>query len=99
MHHIIQKQITREIGIGGGVPKLALFRIARFLFLKPEIEEQKQIVNCINRNEQLILSEERNLVKLLYLKQALMSDLLTGKVRVKYKAEKEEVVNGQNRKF
>jgi len=28
------------------------------------------------------------------LKRALMSDLLTGKVRVKYKEEKEEVVNG-----
>lgn len=96
---VIQKQIIREIGIGGGVPKLALFRIARFLFLKPEIEEQKQIVNCINRNEQLILSEKRYLVKLLYIKQALMSDLLTGKVRVKYEEEKEEVGNGQNRKF
>ncbi len=81
---IIQSQINREIGVGGGVPKLALFRIARFSFLKPTIKEQSISVSRINMAEELIKKETANLNKYQQLKQALMADLLTGKVRVKY---------------
>lgn len=85
---IIQSQINREIGVGGGVPKLALFRIARFSFIKPIFEEQLKIVERINNTEQLIKKETIYLEKLNSLKQALMFDLLTGNVRVKYEEEK-----------
>jgi type I restriction enzyme S subunit len=88
---VIQSQINREIGVGGGVPKLALFRIARFSFIKPMIKEQSMIVSRINKAEQIIQKEIAYLEKHIYIKQALMSDLLTGKVRVKYKEEKAEV--------
>ena len=87
---IIQSQINREIGVGGGVPKLALFRIARFFFFKPNIKEQSMIVSHINKAEELINKEIANLSKETSIKQALMSDLLTGKVRVKYHEEKAE---------
>ena len=84
---VIQSQINREIGVGGGVPKLALFRIARFLFLKPNIKEQSMIVSRLNKAENLIQKEITGYNKEMSIKQALMSDLLTGKVRVQYNEE------------
>ena len=89
---IIQSQINREIGVGGGVPKLALFRMARFLFFKPNIKEQSVIVSRINKADNLIRKEITGYNKEISIKQALMSDLLTGKVRVKYNEEKVEAV-------
>ena len=87
---IIQSQINREIGVGGGVPKLALFRIARFLFFKPNIKEQSVIVSRINKADNLIRKEITGYNKEISIKQALMSDLLTGKVQVKYEKETAE---------
>lgn len=89
---VIQSQVNREIGVGGGVPKLALFRIARFSFIKPDIDEQLLIVTRINKAENLIQKELTNLKKQISIKQALMSDLLTGRIRVQYEEEKAEVV-------
>lgn len=60
---------------------------------KRTIGEQK-IINFCKHHDSLLNSEIDSLRKMRQLKQALMSDLLTGKVRVKYKEEKEEVVNG-----
>lgn len=79
---IIQSQVIREIGVGGGVPKLALYRIAKFLFLKPSIREQQAIVERIQVIESEINKESISLDKHNQIKQGLMEDLLTGKVRV-----------------
>lgn len=46
-------------------------------------EEQQRIANIILQQDKLIESEQTNLAKLKNLKQGLMADLLTGKVRVK----------------
>lgn len=79
---IVQGQVMREIGVGGGVPKLALFRIAKFLFLKPAIHEQQAIVDRIQVIEHKLSDESVALIKYKQLKQGMMADLLTGKGRV-----------------
>lgn len=78
---IIQSQVIREIGVGGGVPKLALYRITKFLFLKPTISEQKAIVERIKVIESKLYKESVSLNKYKQIKQGLMVDLLTGSVR------------------
>jgi type I restriction enzyme S subunit len=90
---IIQNQVNREIGVGGGVPKLALYRIARFKFFKPSITEQSVICERMNTISDIIEKEQNILAKTQSLKQGLMSDLLTGKVRVNYN-DSIEVKNG-----
>jgi len=78
---IIQSQVIREIGVGGGVPKLALYRITKFLFLKPTISEQKAIVERIKVIESKLYKESVSLNKYKQIKQGLMADLLTGSAR------------------
>ncbi|MPM96103.1 hypothetical protein SDC9_143260 [bioreactor metagenome] len=56
----------------------------------PEIEEQKAIANILNAQEAIIESEQAHLGKLKLLKQGLMQDLLTGKVRVKVEGDGDE---------
>lgn len=80
---IVQGQVIREIGVGGGVPKLALYRIAKFLFLKPAIHEQQAIVDRIQVIEHILSDESVALIKYKQIKQGLMADLLTGSVRSK----------------
>lgn len=78
---IVQGQVVREIGVGGGVPKLALYRIAKFLFLKPSVNEQQTIVEKIRVVENKLSEESRTLNKYKQIKQGLMADLLTGYVK------------------
>lgn len=87
---IVQGQVIREIGVGGGVPKLALYRIAKFLFLKPAINEQQAIVDRIQVIEHKLSDESVALTKYKQIKQGLMADLLTGKVRVNLNDNKVE---------
>jgi type I restriction enzyme S subunit len=87
---IVQGQVIREIGVGGGVPKLALYRIAKFLFLKPAINEQQAIVDRIQVIEHKLSDESVALTKYKQIKQGLMADLLTGKVRVNLNENKVE---------
>lgn len=91
--HVIQDQVIREIGVGGGVPKLALFRIAKFLFLRPSLEEQEMLVERIHCIDQELESEKFSLCKMKHIKHGLMSDLLTGKVRVLIDAYRKGVTN------
>lgn len=49
----------------------------------PSKTEQQKIVSILEQKDNLIDSEQTNLAKLQKLKQGLMSDLLTGKIRVK----------------
>ena len=87
---IIQNQLRREIGVGGGVPKLALFRIGRFAFLKPNKEEQELITVRIRCADINLLTVKCELGKFKEVKLALMSVLLTGRKRVKYTEETTE---------
>ncbi|MFZ5943204.1 MAG: restriction endonuclease subunit S [Bacillota bacterium] len=56
----------------------------------PEIEEQKAIADILNVKDDIIEKEYAYLNKLKLLKQGLMQDLLTGKVRVKVEVNGDE---------
>lgn len=79
---IVQNQIAAVKGIGGGVPKLALFRIEGLLIPVPAREEQEQIVRRYSSIDEALVSVNASLSTLLAMKSALMSDLLTGRKRV-----------------
>ena len=78
----VQKQINEEKGVGGGVPKLALFRIESLQIAVPPAAEQEGIISRTNLIENHIRSEKYAREKLASLKQGLMEDLLSGRVRV-----------------
>lgn len=84
---VVQKQIWSETGTGGGVPKLAKHRVESLFVPFPQLDEnyneQQKIVSILDQQDKLIESEQTNLAKMQKLKQGLMQDLLTGKVRVK----------------
>ena len=80
---IVQRQIEGEKGTGGGVPKLALFRIKTLCVPCPsDLDEQRRIYECLESNEAAFLKSLESLHKLCSLKTALMQDLLTGNVSV-----------------
>jgi type I restriction enzyme S subunit len=78
----VQRQIEVEKGVGGGVPKLALFRIEDLMLIWPPPSEQKAIVDRLRALDMRLSCEEAELAKRYLLKQGLMEDLLTGCVRV-----------------
>jgi type I restriction enzyme S subunit len=79
---IIQRQLNVATGVGGGVPKLALFRIQTTQILVPPIAEQVKIVRILSEVYSLLSSQRSRLKLLTSIKTGLMQDLLTGKVRV-----------------
>src|SRR5690606_33294240 len=80
--NMVQDQVTAEKGTGGGVPKLALFRIEQFWLAWPDLEEQEAIAERLQSLDGKKMSEEALLRKLRLQKSGLMDDLLTGRVRV-----------------
>ena len=78
----VQRQIDAEKGTGGGVPKLALFRIETLVLPWPPLVEQNVIAYRIASLERRIDAERQHAQHALTLKAGLMNDLLTGHVRV-----------------
>ena len=79
----VQMQIEEEKGVGGGVPKLALFRIRSLLVPLPSCEnEQSRILGLLASQSEAFTATMTALTKLRALKTALMQDLLTGRKRV-----------------
>lgn len=78
--HGFQRQVWAEIGTGGGVPKLALFRIAAMSLPVPALDEQQAIGERIQVSINEAVELQAELAKLRHLKSALMQDLLTGRV-------------------
>ena len=66
-------------------PALSMGNIRKINIPKPMINEQVKIVSILEQQDNLIESEQTNLAKLQNMKQGLMADLLTGKVRVELK--------------
>ena len=80
---MVQRQFHQETGTGGGVPKLALFRIEETTFSLPKISEQHRIVNVLQSLDRKLDTLVQKLSQTQSLKKSLMQDLLTGKVRVR----------------
>jgi len=62
------------------------------LIVQPPIDEQEKVVQKVFSLDRMIADETDGLGKYQQLKAALMSDLLTGKVRVKYAEDKREAM-------
>lgn len=75
----VQQQVEWEKGTGGGVPKLALFRIAQFFIGFPSLPEQDAITKAYHEIVEREVREEQLLDKLRLQKSGLMDDLLTGR--------------------
>jgi type I restriction enzyme S subunit len=80
---LLEKQKFAGIGVGAGVPKLALYQIERFQVPISSVEEQRQIRQLLSCSQRNILENRAILKKLCQQKQGLMHDLLTGHVGVK----------------
>lgn len=84
---VVQRQVESEKGTGGGVPKLALFRIEGFRIPLPPLPEQRRIAAILDAHDARLRAERAQLDKLRQIKKGLMHDLLTGKVRVQVPQE------------
>lgn len=78
----VQRQFREETGTGGGVPKLALFRIGNSSVPICSIETQQRIIRSMDgiAEEARIFSSKQNL--LVSIKKAISDDLLSGRKRV-----------------
>lgn len=87
----IQTQIRREIGVGGGVPKLALFRIEKLKVKYPEKKVQDHIALILTTCDAVIEKTQAAIAKYKAIKQGMLHDLFTrgidiatGKLRPEY---------------
>jgi len=77
-----QKQIT-SYRSNAGKPKLALFRIGKFIVFLPSLKEQNEIVSIVSNFDSYLKTQQECKSNLETLKKGLMQKLLTGQVRVK----------------
>ena len=80
--HIGQKEIYKLIG-ATTQSALSMGNLRMVNFLKPEIEEQKEIYNRLQSIDNNIQTEQAYLQKMQSLKKGLMEDLLSGRKQVK----------------
>lgn len=80
--NIIQKQIT-SYRSNAGKPKLALFRIGKFIVFLPSLKEQNEIVSILSNIDSYLKTQQEYKSNLEILKKGLMQKLLTGQIRVK----------------
>ena len=79
---IFQLQIVRT-AVGTTRAEISIWILKQLRLPLPPIEEQERIMNYLDIHNCRIFSKEARLKKLKLLKKGLMSDLLTGRVRVK----------------
>ncbi|WP_051241121.1 restriction endonuclease subunit S [Vibrio litoralis] len=72
-----QHSFNQAKGTGGGVPKLALFRIEETQTLLPPLPEQKKIAAILTSVDEVIEKTQAQIDKLKDLKTAMMQELLT----------------------
>ena len=77
----VTSQINSEIGTGGGVPKLALHRIANLRVNCPTLYDQEEVVRRHEAGHSAWTTQEKKLMKLKRLRAGLADDLLSGRVR------------------
>jgi len=72
-----------RVALGSTRKRVGLVELKTLKLKMPRHEEQKQIAKILTTQDKKIETEQKNLSKLQELKKGLMSDLLSGKVRVK----------------
>ena len=78
---VVADQVGAEIGTGGGVPKLALHRLANIRINCPTLSTQIKITQLHEAGRVARDSETRRLDKLRKFRDGLASDLLSGRVK------------------
>ena len=82
-HNHAVKKLLDDVVTGWKVYSISKGRLPEIYIPIPTKREQLIIIKTLNAHNDLIVSEQTNLAKLQKLKQGLMTDLLTGKIRVK----------------
>ena len=67
--------------VGSNQPKLSMYRVEKMEVLMPPINEQRKIVETVNSIDNFVDKNWETKRRLEYIKQGLMQDLLSGKVR------------------
>jgi type I restriction enzyme S subunit len=80
-HEVVQAQV-RALAVGSTMPNLSGQILARLLLPLPPIAEQDRIAHVLSSHDERLDAEVAQVRKLWLLKQGLMADLLTGRVRV-----------------
>ncbi len=75
-------QFTFSLSLRSGMPKVNRKELSEYKFLLPEIEEQKRITSILTDMDSEIEILEEKLSKYQKIKQGMMEELLTGKVRL-----------------
>jgi type I restriction enzyme S subunit len=76
-----------DLIIGTSQPALTIEKLKKMLLPLPPLQEQQRIAEILSQIDQTIEKEQQYKEKLEHLKQGLMQDLLTGKVRVNHLIE------------
>ena len=87
---LIQKHIS-NIQTQTGVPMISQKQCKEFTIIIPKEKEQEEIANILLKLDNNIINQNNELNMLKKIKQGLMQDLLTGKVRVNNLIKKEVV--------
>lgn len=82
----------RSISLGSGRAGLSLRILKEYQILLPPLPEQERIASILSQIDEVIEKEQKYKAKLERIKQGLMNDLLTGKVRVNKLIERYENV-------
>ena len=77
----IQKPLRQEAGLQA-IPIVNKNKFSKIKIPRPSLHEQKRIASILSQIDKVIESEQIYKEKLEKIKQGLMEDLLTGKVRV-----------------
>ncbi|MDE0138689.1 MAG: restriction endonuclease subunit S [bacterium] len=77
----VRAQVRAEIGTGGGVPKLALHRVANVRVSCPDTRTQNEVAQWYESARAARDAEARRLEKLRKFRVGLAADLLSGEVR------------------
>lgn len=78
----LAEQISKHKGVGGGVPKLALFRIEDLDIPLPDLSAQAQIAHSYQSVREAVEAARTAVDQMELVRRDVMSDLLSGRVRV-----------------
>ena len=87
-NHVVLDEMIRQSHGGVGLQHVTKEDLKRINFVVPKIEEQERVIQIAKTIDDSIETEKKYLSKLKSIKQGLMQDLLTGKVRVTHLLDK-----------
>lgn len=75
-------RFAEAVSMRSGIPKINRAELGEYTFRLPPLSEQSRIVDVLATHGRRVRTERESLAKLTKLKEGLMQDLLTGRVRV-----------------